>query len=186
MRRYYSTVTDSERLITDYRCKLVEDHHHPGSGRYGGQVLLQCDISPCFPYLNAVLDDTWYDHENQVLIGCRDGHRYAFRPHDIRLSAISGQSDLSTISATVTALVNQVWAERHGITPSLVQRKRPAVYDLFKSLPRTNCKRCGYPTCLAFAADLSAGRVRWDACPLLSQAEYAGNREKIVALFGAP
>jgi len=37
--------------------------------------------------------------------------------------------------------------------------------DIFKLLPKTNCKRCGYPTCLAFAMKLAAGKAEVEACP---------------------
>ena len=30
--------------------------------------------------------------------------------------------------------------------------------QIFKLLPNTNCRECGYPTCLAFAMKLAAGK----------------------------
>jgi acetyl-CoA decarbonylase/synthase complex subunit gamma len=35
-------------------------------------------------------------------------------------------------------------------------------------LPKTNCKECGVPTCLAFAMNLAAGKVELSACPYVS------------------
>jgi acetyl-CoA decarbonylase/synthase complex subunit gamma len=40
--------------------------------------------------------------------------------------------------------------------------------QIFKLLPKTNCKECGYPTCMAFALQLAAGKTSLDACPHLS------------------
>ncbi|BBL67731.1 acetyl-CoA decarbonylase/synthase complex subunit gamma [Methanoculleus chikugoensis] len=37
--------------------------------------------------------------------------------------------------------------------------------DIYKHLPKTNCKRCGYPTCLAFAMKLAIGKADIEACP---------------------
>jgi len=37
--------------------------------------------------------------------------------------------------------------------------------DIFKRLPKTNCKKCGHPTCLAFAMKLAAGQASLDLCP---------------------
>jgi acetyl-CoA decarbonylase/synthase complex subunit gamma len=37
--------------------------------------------------------------------------------------------------------------------------------QIFKLLPNTNCKKCGYPTCLAFAMKLAAGKEALDKCP---------------------
>lgn len=41
--------------------------------------------------------------------------------------------------------------------------------DIFKLLPKTNCKDCGYPTCLAFAMQLAAGKVELEKCPHVSE-----------------
>ncbi len=42
--------------------------------------------------------------------------------------------------------------------------------EIFKQLPKTNCKECGQPTCLAFAMQLAAGKASLDACPYVSDA----------------
>jgi len=40
--------------------------------------------------------------------------------------------------------------------------------EIFKKLPKTNCKECGFPTCLAFAMQLAAGKVELEKCPHIS------------------
>lgn len=40
--------------------------------------------------------------------------------------------------------------------------------DIYKQLPRSNCKECGFPTCLAFAMQLAAKRISLDKCPHIS------------------
>jgi acetyl-CoA decarbonylase/synthase complex subunit gamma len=40
--------------------------------------------------------------------------------------------------------------------------------DIFKLLPKTNCKKCGMPTCLAFAMQLAQKRAELDTCPCVS------------------
>ncbi len=37
--------------------------------------------------------------------------------------------------------------------------------DIFKLLPKTNCKKCGCPTCLAFAMKLAQKQASLDQCP---------------------
>lgn len=41
--------------------------------------------------------------------------------------------------------------------------------EIFKHLPKTNCKKCGFPTCLAFAMKLAAKQASLDACPDASE-----------------
>jgi acetyl-CoA decarbonylase/synthase complex subunit gamma len=40
--------------------------------------------------------------------------------------------------------------------------------QIYKLLPRTNCKECGFPTCLAFAMKLAQKGAELDACPYVS------------------
>jgi len=41
--------------------------------------------------------------------------------------------------------------------------------EIFKLLPKTNCKKCGHPTCLAFAMKLAQRQVSLDLCPDVSE-----------------
>ena len=41
--------------------------------------------------------------------------------------------------------------------------------QIFKLLPKTNCGKCGIPTCLAFAMNLAAGKAELAACPFVSE-----------------
>lgn len=38
--------------------------------------------------------------------------------------------------------MNDVWARRHEIQPSTEMRERPAALEIYKRLPKTNCKQC--------------------------------------------
>lgn len=54
--------------------------------------------------------------------------------------------------------------------------------QIFKLLPKTNCKECGVPTCLAFAMNLASGKAELDACPYVSEEA----REKLAAASAPP
>jgi len=41
--------------------------------------------------------------------------------------------------------------------------------DIFKLLPRTNCRKCGQPTCLAFAMLIAQKKAKLEDCPDVSQ-----------------
>jgi len=53
---------------------------------------------------------------------------------------------------------------------------------IFKLLPKTNCKECGHPTCLAFAMALAQKKVSLDACPHASDEA----KEKLAAAAAPP
>lgn len=41
--------------------------------------------------------------------------------------------------------------------------------EIYKHLPKKNCKECGFPTCLAFAMQLAKQNVELSRCPYISQ-----------------
>src|SRR5512136_908139 len=45
--------------------------------------------------------------------------------------------------------------------------------QIYKLLPQTNCKDCGFPTCLAFAMKLAAKQAELSACPYVSETSKA-------------
>lgn len=58
--------------------------------------------------------------------------------------------------------------------------------EIYKILPKTNCKECGFPTCMAFALKLSAKQVELSACPYVSdeaKAQLAASSEPPVRLI---
>jgi len=54
--------------------------------------------------------------------------------------------------------------------------------EIFKLLPKTNCKKCGMPTCLAFAMQLAQKRAKLDDCPDVSEEA----KEKLAAAAAPP
>ena len=54
--------------------------------------------------------------------------------------------------------------------------------EIFKLLPKTNCKKCGMPTCLAFAMALAQKRAKLDSCPDVSQ----DAKDKLAAAAAPP
>ena len=54
--------------------------------------------------------------------------------------------------------------------------------DIYKLLPKTNCRDCGQATCLAFAMQIAAGKASIDLCPTASDEA----REKLSAAAGPP
>jgi ArsR family metal-binding transcriptional regulator len=176
----------TDELIKVYEFKVIEAGCAPGSGRYGLQVDTTDDIGPVFPYLNALLDETRYDHENYILIWREKDQAYALRPHEIKIVQAEGIDDLPKSRELVSEIVerlNSVWRDRERITPCFNEKARPSVMDIFRLLPKTNCKRCGYSTCLVYAADLVEGKTRLECCPILLEPENAEIKQKLIGIL---
>jgi len=54
--------------------------------------------------------------------------------------------------------------------------------EIFKLLPKTNCKKCGMPTCLAFAMALAQKRAKLEDCPDVSHEA----KDKLAAAAAPP
>jgi acetyl-CoA decarbonylase/synthase complex subunit gamma len=53
--------------------------------------------------------------------------------------------------------------------------------EIFKLLPKTNCKKCGHPTCLAFAMKLAQRQASLDSCP-----DVSDEAKKVLGEASAP
>lgn len=53
--------------------------------------------------------------------------------------------------------------------------------QIFKYLPKTNCKKCGFPTCLAFAMALAQNKVDLSKCP-----DVSDEAKKVLGEASAP
>jgi tetrahydromethanopterin S-methyltransferase subunit A len=56
-------------------------------------------------------------------------------------------------------------------------------FMLLRFLPKTNCKKCGKRTCLAFAIELAKGKCHLEECPILDQPEFAADRQALAKLL---
>ena len=56
-------------------------------------------------------------------------------------------------------------------------------FMLLKFLPKTNCKKCGKRTCLAFAIELAKGKSHLEECPMLDQSEFVVDRQALSKLL---
>jgi ArsR family metal-binding transcriptional regulator len=77
-------------------------------------------------------------------------------------------------------LINDIYESKSELTPNYNSRKQPGLLQVYNFLPKTNCKKCGEQSCMAFAAKLSKFETDIDDCPLFKEHEYSGLREKLL------
>jgi ArsR family metal-binding transcriptional regulator len=140
------------------------------------------DISPAFPYLNAELGGWDYDQKNQVLLlKLSDGKWITLHAQKI---AIRGARDLEESKALLIWIkeqINDIYTRRDQIEPRYTSQAGLKVMEILKLLPMTNCKVCGYVTCMAYAAALREGEMSLQDCPPLWEEKYREKREKLQA-----
>ncbi|MFX1426889.1 MAG: acetyl-CoA decarbonylase/synthase complex subunit gamma [Promethearchaeota archaeon] len=64
---------------------------------------------------------------------------------------------------------------------------RPSPLEVYALLDKSNCKECGYDTCMAFATDILERKVRVQDClHLMKETKQAKNRDKLIELITPP
>jgi ArsR family metal-binding transcriptional regulator len=163
----------SEKLIHGYELKVVTPECDPNADWFRAHAYLQDDITEALPYLNAKLTNPDYDHSQKILFCASDSKKYAFRPYEIAIVPVNSRGEAQHLAEKMIDTVNGIWERRDEIEPDIRGRKPlPKTLDIFKLLPGTNCKECGYATCLAFANALRKDSSRLPLCPYLSEQDY--------------
>ena len=122
------------------------------------------DIAPVMPSLNAVMDRASYNPRAAVLTFMDAYRMVALHSHRITVAKADEIVDAWRALEEIRTRVEAVWAGRNEIEPSYETRERPPALEIFKRLPRTNCKACGEPSCLAFAVRVWSGEVSVTDC----------------------
>ncbi len=155
-----------EPLIRAYDLKLCTPDCHPTAAYYRASVLLRDEIAEALPYLNAELRCAEYHLGAGVVLWSRDGRKYAFRPFEIAIAPVRDRGEAERLARGIVETVNEIWGRRDAIEPSFEGAKPlPTVLEIYKRLPGTNCKACGYLSCMAFAAALRSDPAKSDLCP---------------------
>jgi ArsR family metal-binding transcriptional regulator len=173
-----------EKLIHRFRLELLETCI-PGSDTWNAKGYLEEDISAVLPHLNAELTCADYDHNLKVLVWKDKGKKYALRPYEMSGAPVTDREEACLLMENLVDLVNNIWERRHDIEPNFDRRKRPNVLVLYKLLPGTNCRQCGYPSCMAYAANLREGSTELSHCPELSRQPFLENTQKLLHLLPA-
>ncbi|MFP4641275.1 MAG: (Fe-S)-binding protein [Dehalococcoidia bacterium] len=171
-------------LIRDFELRMVEPGCFPGASFWRAVATLKDDISEVLPYLNAELEGADYNPNGQVVLWQDENGKYAFRPHQIDIGPVEDREKGQRLANYIVGVVNDIWSRRDGIEPDFEPSVTPPnVLDIYKLLPRTNCKECGYPTCFAFASALRDGKADLTQCPPLFHEEYRENKQGLLSLL---
>ncbi len=141
------------------------------------------DISPVFPYLNAILKGTIYDPKRQTLNFKQGGRRITLYPRKVIVTKLKDRAEAEKVLERLRDLINRTYERRDEIEPSYKSRAKLTVLDIYKLLPRTNCGGCGEPTCMAFATKLVSEQMSIERCRPLFGREYREARERLLKLL---
>ena len=128
---------------------------------------LSADISAALPYLNTALKGYEYLTDPPSLTLKLPGKLVTLHPREIAINIVKDEAEAEEILAWLKREINDVWERRGEIQPSFVCTPRPRVLEILKLLPKSNCRRCGEPTCMVFAVGVGQGGKTFEQCPEL-------------------
>ena len=170
-------------LIEEYDLEVASVPCEPGSEYLGAIVRLNVDIGPFLPYLNRTLSGAVYSDKAPSLAWKKGGRSIAFWPYKIAIGHLEDRTQAEKVARGLVDLVNRTWERRSELSPDYEMHRRPGPLELYKLLPRTNCRACGQPTCYTFALKLAMGQVRLADCPAILEPQHADEKAQLVRMI---
>ena len=162
-------------LLKSYSKEIFRPECNPGFESVHCIAHLNQDISGVLPYLNAVLGGFDYLKDPPAVIFRSQGKLITVHGDKIAINAPRDETEADKILEWLKREINEAWENQEDIEPSYEGSPKPKVIEILKLLPLTNCRECGQPTCMVFAARMAEGVKGPKDCPPIG----ADNRQQL-------
>jgi ArsR family metal-binding transcriptional regulator len=132
------------------------------------------NIGEVIPYLNAVLGGYTYIKDPPSVTFRSQGKLISVHADHIAINANKDAEEAEKILQWLQREINDAWEKRDAITPSYEAAPQPQPFEILKFLPKTNCGKCGQPTCLVFASLAVEGGQGVANCPEMTPDQKKG------------
>jgi DNA-binding CsgD family transcriptional regulator/ArsR family metal-binding transcriptional regulator len=134
--------------------------------KWGAHFKFDSDIRDVFPFVNAAVAKARYQQRPLSIAFNRRGVQCTLYPREAMAAPFSSRENTITYIEELIEFLNDLYDRRNQLEPDHRLHREPvSIVDIIKTLPRTNCKKCGFSTCMAFAAALRKGETEPQACP---------------------
>ena len=140
------------------------------------------DLTEVFPYLNTEMREACYNRHGPTFTFMDRYRMIGMYPRRIGVAKADEIVDAWRILERIRVWANDAWARRAAIEPSYEMREKPPALEIFKRLPRTNCRACGELTCLAFAVKVWTGEASPSQCAPVFGGEHARLKDALVEI----
>jgi len=155
-------------LLTSYRLEIFNNACMPGAMTVQCFARLGQDVSAALPLLNAELGGFEYIREPPAVTFKLYGKLLTVYGDKITVNTLKDEEEARKIVEWLKREINAAWERRETIVPRYEGLPRPQVIRILASLPRTNCRECGEPTCMVFALRMAEGVKESADCPALT------------------
>ncbi|MGC8605878.1 MAG: (Fe-S)-binding protein, partial [Desulfomonilaceae bacterium] len=133
------------------------------------------------PYLNTTLggEGDYIDSPPTLTLQIH-GRLITLHAKEIFINALKDEAEAEKICNWLKKEINGAWEQREEIEPTFSKPPAPQMIEILKLLPKTNCKKCGEPTCMVFALRVIDGVKEPDDCLDISDE----NKTKLLEYLG--
>lgn len=146
-------------------------------------AVLSTSVDKLMPYINGVIGSAVYNHEAKW-ITYRMGEKivtlYAQR---VAVTKVLNEMDAYETLDVIKKTINDIEAKKDSIVPNMEMKKMPTALDIYKILPKRNCRECGEMTCLSFAGKVLTGQTKLERCKILDDPTYEEDKRRLEDLF---
>lgn len=136
-----------------------------GGPKIGARFEVCHNLQPLFPYLNARLENAKYFDSPKRIQFVLDGVQCTVYAFEVVAAAFYKEEEARSFAEKLLEYLNEILKNRIHITPDYGTVLQSSPMDIYRLLPKTNCKKCGHTSCLTFAAFLSRGKAKSSDCP---------------------
>lgn len=144
-------------LLTGYRAEISRPTCNNTFQSLHCIAHLDEDISEALPYLNAVLGGDTYIKDPPSVTFKTQGKLITVHARKIAVNALRDEGEAHHILDWLKKEINDAWDNRDKIVPKYDGKSKPHLLEIYKLLPKTNCRKCGQPTCMMFASLATEG-----------------------------
>jgi ArsR family metal-binding transcriptional regulator len=166
-----------EMFLEGYSKEIIRAKCNPQFESVHCIAHLSRDIRDVLPYLNTVLGGYTYIDDPPSVTFKLHGKLITVHAQEIAVNALQDEREADKVLTWLQQQINETWERRDEILPSFESLPRPRIIEVLKLLPKTNCKKCGQPTCMVFATLVAEGAKVPEDCPALDEP----NRGKMVS-----
>lgn len=171
-------------LLQSYRKEISRPKCNHSFQSVDCRAHLDQDIAQAMPYLNAQLGAFEYSGDPPAMTLRAQGKIIGVHPRLITINTLRDEEEADKILRWLQNEINDAWDKRAEIQPSTASAPRPSLLEILKLLPRTNCRQCGQPTCMVFAAQAAEGGKSAANCPELSPEKAELLDQYLAKFFG--
>ncbi len=154
-------------LLKTYKAEISRPGCRPEAQTLHCIAHLDQDVGAAIPYLNAVLGGSSFTKDPLSVTFRSQGKLITVHSNKIAVNALKDEEEADRILKWLQREINEAWENKDEITPSYQAAPRPQVFEILKLLPKTNCRKCGQPTCMVFAVMATEGGKGPEHCPEL-------------------